>query len=447
MVWSLPCVVSQQPRTVAGAILAQAADSAMTILDASGNMVTSITQLPAEAVKLPQCQQTSLLTTAGGFPDNWGQLSAEAQASHPINLPIMQLAFTVYQSPSVFENCIKQWGVSSVQAITKTVPTFYSNAVAHVVRVGNERLFVLFKGSDATNWIQNMECAHTEPVGDLFGARGSDLRVHSGFWAGWKALETDVTKEVLSFAKEAPTGKVYVVGHSLGAALGALAALRLVNILPASNEVAGVWLLGSPRVGNPTWKAMYNALLLPKTLRVTNFLDFAARMPRQQQSCSTSGGVLNVLGSTTAYSYAHVGRSLLMCPTNNGLNSWTIAGMGSEVIDCPGLSQSDVDGSAATHLLGSYFDSWRRGYYARTGSNIVNDPRVTGVLCEQCTMRRGTRLTQISVPARAGGPVTCGVDASCTSQAAWNAATAVRQTSTVKFGGMSVCNGYICSDS
>jgi len=410
-------------------------------------MVTSITQLPAEAVKLPQCQQTSLLTTAGGFPDNWGQLSAEAQASHPINLPIMQLAFTVYQSPSVFENCIKQWGVSSVQAITKTVPTFYSNAVAHVVRVGNERLFVLFKGSDATNWIQNMECAHTEPVGDLFGARGSDLRVHSGFWAGWKALETDVTKEVLSFAKEAPTGKVYVVGHSLGAALGALAALRLVNILPASNEVAGVWLLGSPRVGNPTWKAMYNALLLPKTLRVTNFLDFAARMPRQQQSCSTSGGVLNVLGSTTAYSYAHVGRSLLMCPTNNGLNSWTIAGMGSEVIDCPGLSQSDVDGSAATHLLGSYFDSWRRGYYARTGSNIVNDPRVTGVLCEQCTMRRGTRLTQISVPARAGGPVTCGVDASCTSQAAWNAATAVRQTSTVKFGGMSVCNGYICSDS
>lgn len=194
---------------------------------------------------------------------------------------------------------------------------------------------------------------------------------------------------------------------------------------------------------------MYNALLLPKTLRVTNFLDFAARVPRQQQSCSIpgTGGVLNMLAPTAGFAYAHVGRSLLMCPSSNGLSAWTIAGIGSEGVDCPGTSQSDADGSAATHLLGSYFDSWRRGYYARSGSNLANDPRVTGVLCEQCTMRRGTRLTQIAVPARAGGPVTCGVDASCTSQTAWNAATAVRQTNTVKFGGLSVCNGYICSDS
>lgn len=246
---------------------------------------------------------------------------------------------------------------------------------------------------------------------------------------------------------QAPNGKVYIVGHSLGAALASVAALRLTATLPSSTEVAGVWLYGSPRAGNPTWKAMYNAMLLQKTLRISNHLDFAARVPRQQQACSTSGGIFNLLAPTGQFAYAHVGRSLLMCPSSNGLTNWVVAGIGSEVVECPGLSNQDGDGSAATHLLGSYFDSWRRGYYAWTKSTLADDPRLTAVLCSQCTMRRGTRLTQIAVPARGGGPVTCATDASCTSQEAWNAVTAVRQTATVKFGGMLVCNGYICSDS
>ena len=59
---------------------------------AGGNLVTSIAQPTAAATKLPQCQQSLVLTTAGGFPDDWSQLSAEAQASHPINLPIMQVS-------------------------------------------------------------------------------------------------------------------------------------------------------------------------------------------------------------------------------------------------------------------------------------------------------------------------------------------------------------------
>jgi hypothetical protein len=114
----------------------------------------------------------------------------------------VQLAYTVYQPPSTFQGCISQWGIDSTQAITKTVPAFYANAVAHIMRVGRERLFVVFKGSDATNFMQNVECAHTPQLGEQFGVSGSDVRVHSGFWAGWKALEKEVLTAVLSFAKE-----------------------------------------------------------------------------------------------------------------------------------------------------------------------------------------------------------------------------------------------------
>lgn len=41
-----------------------------------------------------------------------------------------------------------------------------------------------------------------EPLGHLFGAPGSNIQVHSGFYAGWQALEKEVTAAVLSFIKE-----------------------------------------------------------------------------------------------------------------------------------------------------------------------------------------------------------------------------------------------------
>lgn len=164
----------------------------------------------------------------------------------------LQLAYAAYQPPATFEGCIRPWGVDSVQVIQKTVPAFFATATVHVMQVGKERLFVVFKvskrgagfelhlvcswsqqgvwgvcvlppmqwlkcqhgaawwlcvsvhvqGSDGSNWMQNMECAHTEPLGDLFGAKGSDLRLHKGFYEGWKALEPDVRAAVLSFVKE-----------------------------------------------------------------------------------------------------------------------------------------------------------------------------------------------------------------------------------------------------
>jgi hypothetical protein len=63
--------------------------------------MTSLSQPTARAVQLPQCQKTSILTTAGGFPDNWGSLSAQEQASHPINLPMIQVCGYVLVVPLI----------------------------------------------------------------------------------------------------------------------------------------------------------------------------------------------------------------------------------------------------------------------------------------------------------------------------------------------------------
>jgi hypothetical protein len=192
---------------------------------------------------------------------------------------------------------------------------------------------------------------------------------------------------------------------------------------------------------------------MSKTLRITNTQDFAARLPSPVSECSTayqSADPTMVFGalmaSTARFAYAHVGRAVLMCPEpRSGLTEWRMFPRGSEVVDCsPGSDQ--VDASGATHQLGSYFDAWRRGYLASKGTNLANDTRVMSVLCRSCTKRMDTVLEQIALPARPGGPVTCGLDASCSVQTAFAAATAVGGELVAPFSrGALRCVGFLCS--
>jgi hypothetical protein len=207
-----------------------------------------------------------------------------------------------------------------------------------------------------------------------------------------------------------------------------------------------VWLLASPRTGNPVWRTFYNAVLLHKTLRITNYLDVAARAPKPLEACAATGAsVMNLLAPTQHVQYAHVGRSLLMCPTRSGFTQFAVWPRGSEVTDCPGAAL-DADATFATHLLGSYFDAWRRGYAATTGDDLSGHAAVGAVMCDECTVQRPTPLAQIAVPARAGGPVTCGVAASCQNSVAWDVVTTVGEhTSMRPLRTPLACAGFMCS--
>lgn len=237
---------------------------------------------------------------------------------------------------------------------------------------------------------------------------------------------------------QVPSKEVYIVGHSLGAAMGSIAALRMTTILPRG--IAGVFMFAAPRAGNAAWAAAYNKALMHKTIRYSNHMDFAVRVPAAQQSCSL--GPMSLRAETGQFDYAHVGRAVLMCPEHDtGLTQFRISAEGSEVLDCFG--PKDVDATAATHQLGSYFDAWRRGFYKYAGHNMANDLRVRAVLCQGCTVSTARyRMEQLRCPARAGGPVTCTVDATCSSDAAFGAALAVGDITAVRQG--NTCQAYMC---
>lgn len=67
---------------------------------AGSNLVTTLVQPAVTAdAQLPKCEQTYVLRAAGGFPQNWGKLTAEEQAVHPINMPIMQVRCPAVNQP------------------------------------------------------------------------------------------------------------------------------------------------------------------------------------------------------------------------------------------------------------------------------------------------------------------------------------------------------------
>lgn len=234
--------------------------------------------------------------------------------------------------------------------------------------------------------------------------------------------------------------KLYLVGHSLGASMASIAALRL-NYLYGSTEyeIGGVWLYGCPRVGNRAWMQEYNKRLLTRTVRMANYRDFASRLPMTWQVCTS----LWLIGN---FEFRHIGRAVVLCPdAQSGLAHWNLYPNGTEVLDC-GSQDDTPDFSVMTHWLGAYLDAWRRAHTAAVTSALVSSPYITSVMCQQCSLSFPTdRAKQLNVPARAGGPVACCTTASCSQRSAWEAVAGVGSTLSRSYDPASTCDGFICT--
>ncbi|KAF8058124.1 hypothetical protein HT031_005784 [Scenedesmus sp. PABB004] len=404
-------------------------------------------------VSLPACPASGLLASeAAGFPPDWASLPPSQQAAHPANALAIQLAYTAWQDDPARDMgaCLGAAGVDvgSLRVINARVAPHGGTMSAVVARAGARGVFVAFRGTDFADpgdVLVDADCAHTPNLRRLFSdAPGPAVRLHGGFAAAWAALEADVLAAVTAeLAQVDAAQRVYLIGHSLGGALAAIGALRLRHVFAqrgGAGEVAGVWLFGCPRVGDAGWQREYDAHLLSRTLRMSNYADFAARLPAQAQACPLTHA------DGTTFGFRHVGRSLVLCPNpRSGLVDWALAPRGSETLSC-GILADLPDLSVTTHWLGSYLDAWRRGFVAATGRSPAADPRLANVACSECSRTFMDRAAQANLPARAGGPVACSVSASCSRADAWDAAAALGGGASVKrFNPFSVCLGYQCT--
>ncbi|MGF1548784.1 MAG: alpha/beta fold hydrolase [Thiotrichales bacterium] len=159
-----------------------------------------------------------------------------------------------------------------VQNFTETGPFPYDTEAA--VLTNSRLILVVFRGTEGLtsvrDWLTNgQHLMHNCPQD------WGDVKAHRGFYNALSSVYQGVRNEVRSRRKN--NQKVFLTGHSLGGALATLCAYRFQKV--GGVPVSGVYVFGSPRVGDIGFANAYNNLLKAKTYRWVKNLDFASKVP------------------------------------------------------------------------------------------------------------------------------------------------------------------------
>jgi predicted lipase len=140
---------------------------------------------------------------------------------------------------------IESWNCNHCSKIKVLQPKVVSNGsvygfTGYSPDIGS--IVVTFRGSvDLSNWILNLKTARTSyPL-------CTGCSVHIGFNQGFNSVKSQVESNLNSLLALYRTAKVVITGHSLGGALGVMAAAHIQNVY---KNVDQLYTMGQPRVGN-----------------------------------------------------------------------------------------------------------------------------------------------------------------------------------------------------
>lgn len=123
---------------------------------------------------------------------------------------------------------------------------------------------VVFRGTESfKDWIHN---ARALQVDSPYG------KVHKGFWNSWESIKSTV----FGCCSNLEEKRIWIVGHSLGAACATICALDMKS---SGFNIHRVVTFGSPKVGGDEWKDNYNTALGERTDRVRNCNDIVCDIP------------------------------------------------------------------------------------------------------------------------------------------------------------------------
>jgi len=157
-------------------------------------------------------------------------------------------------------------------------------------RIGTETMVVTSSSEDSTGYIAVLFAGTDEkrdvlidaninlvPFGNTTNPIDEDILVHSGFNKAlffndlpWKILDT-----LISLRKQFPSYKLYISGHSLGAAISQLFSFFLPYYLPEEHIINLSY--GCPKVGGEEWMRRFNNITQIASWRYVHNKDVVAR--------------------------------------------------------------------------------------------------------------------------------------------------------------------------
>lgn len=154
--------------------------------------------------------------------------------------------------------------------------------IGRILRRGEDEIYIIFRGTvSEEEWIKDILVMQTENTLP-FNAALEGGSVHLGFLRMFRRLDPPPEEwaTYMNIAGKATAGpikkiKLWIAGHSLGGALGTLTALQYHAYKPT------LLTYGSPRVGDPTFAATFDALV-PNSIRIANQWDPVVNLPDEE---------------------------------------------------------------------------------------------------------------------------------------------------------------------
>jgi triacylglycerol lipase len=211
-----------------------------------------------------------------------------------------QLAYETGQQPTI--DAVKpKWGFSSVTPFSFLKTSVHGSFdTTGLLGERNDAIVLVFAGTDPGVW----QTVATDGQALL----SPDTDTHMGFQNAIIAAQATIQEAI---NKSQQTGKpLWIAGHSLGAALAALAAQFADSV---DHPAKAVYLFGMPRTGGVRFQAAYNgnANLGPVSYRFVHGLDVVSRIP------------------PSANGYRHIGR-VLQCASDGKFDPTALSALGSD---------------------------------------------------------------------------------------------------------------------
>jgi triacylglycerol lipase len=140
--------------------------------------------------------------------------------------------------------------------------------------------YLVFRGTQTVKeWIRNFGIALNPYLLPSFG------NVHDGFLQTYSSVRDEVSA---SLSERKGTDRLFIAGHSLGAAIATLAAPDIEKNFGL--KVEAVYTFGSPRVGDDAFVRAFNGAMESRSFRITNTSDIVTSIPLPAPVAGRIGG-------------------------------------------------------------------------------------------------------------------------------------------------------------